>query len=95
MPIKKAKQCKDKKGRTLAIGDEVIVRGKVIDLPMDLEEGGRAIVIVQWHGAIPLSSLVESKELEKAAKKKVTVENNKKPSKHRESDGAPPPPEYG
>jgi hypothetical protein len=69
--IKKATECKDKHGRILKIGDEIIVRGKITDMPMDLEEDGKAIVKVTWLGAIPLSNLVESKELEKSIAKLV------------------------
>lgn len=83
--IKSATQCKDKHGRTLEIGDEIIVRGKIVAMPMDLEDGGKAIVKVTWHGAIPLNNLVESKELEKSVAKLV-----KKPAK-RKRDNTPAP----
>jgi hypothetical protein len=78
MPIKRATECKDKHGRTLKVGDEVIVRGKVTALPMDLEDGGKAIASVAWRGAIPLSNLVESGELEKSVLKLVKTPARKR-----------------
>lgn len=59
---------KDKNGDEVAVGDEIVVRGKVAAIPMDLQdESGNAILQVQWQEEeVPLLDYVQSKRVEKA-----------------------------
>ncbi|MGA9774015.1 MAG: hypothetical protein WBV94_33600 [Blastocatellia bacterium] len=56
----------DKNGNQLNIGDEVIVRGKIVAIPMDLKDGGKALLQVNWEGQVPLIDYVQSVYVEKA-----------------------------
>ena len=62
----------DKDGKELKVGDEIVVRGKITAIPMDLEDEGKAILQVKWEGQVPLLDYVQSKEVEKADAKSDT-----------------------
>jgi hypothetical protein len=55
----------DKHGKELKIGDEVFIRGKIMAMPMDLEDEGKGILQVTWESGAPLLDYVESKVVEK------------------------------
>ena len=56
----------DKHGAEINVGDEVVVRGKVVAVPMDLQDGGKAILQVSWYDQVPLLDFVQSASVEKA-----------------------------
>jgi hypothetical protein len=56
----------DKNGNEIKAGDEIIVRGSVIDVAMDLQDGGKGILQVQWGEQVPLLDFVQSSSVEKA-----------------------------
>jgi hypothetical protein len=56
----------DKNGNEIKAGDEIIVRGRVIDVAMDLQDGGKGILQVKWGEQVPLLDFVQSSSVEKA-----------------------------
>jgi hypothetical protein len=57
----------DKNGKELQVGDEIIVRGKVIAAPMDLQEDGKGVLQIKWSSpGLPLLDYVLSQTVEKA-----------------------------
>lgn len=56
----------DKNGKELKVGDEIIVRGKIVAI-VDLEDEGKGLLQMKWDtAAIPLIDYAESKEVAKA-----------------------------
>lgn len=56
----------DKDGKELRVGDEVIVRGRIVAVPMDLQDNGKGILQVTWYGQVPVLDYVQANEIEKA-----------------------------
>lgn len=56
----------DKNGNEIKEGDEIIVRGRVKAIAMDLEDDGKGILQVTWSGEVPLLDFVQSVSIEKA-----------------------------
>jgi hypothetical protein len=56
----------DKKGIEIKEGDEIIVRGRVIAVVMDLADDGKGILQVRWDEDVPLLDFVHSLSIEKA-----------------------------
>jgi hypothetical protein len=56
----------DKNGNELNVGDEIIVRGKIVAIPMDLDDNGKGILQVRWESSeVPLIDYVQSASIEK------------------------------
>jgi hypothetical protein len=55
----------DKNGVELQVGDEIVVRGKIVAIPLDLEDNGKAILQVNWDEQVPLIDYVQSVSVEK------------------------------
>jgi hypothetical protein len=59
----------DKNGKELEVGDEIIVRGKVMAIPMKLEEGGLSILHIKWESeSMPMLDYIKSNQVEKVKK---------------------------
>lgn len=57
----------DKNGKELKVGDEIIVRGKIIATPMDFKEDGKGVLQIQWSSSdLPLLDYVLSHSIQKA-----------------------------
>jgi hypothetical protein len=56
----------DKHGAELKVGDEIVIRGKIVEIPLDLKDEGKAILQVRWEGQVPLVDFVQSVYVEKA-----------------------------
>ena len=56
----------DKNGNAIKVSDEIVVRGKITAVAMDLQDGN-AIIQVKWQEEeVPLLDYVQSKRVEKA-----------------------------
>lgn len=56
----------DKNGEELRVDDEIVVRGRVVAIAMDLEDSGKGILQVRWDNEVPLIDFVQSVSVEKA-----------------------------
>lgn len=56
----------DKNGKELQVGDEIIVRGKIMAFPMNLQEEGKGILHIKWNSdRMPMLDYIISTEVEK------------------------------
>jgi len=61
------KMVTDKNGKELKVGDEITVRGRIMETPMDLEGDGKGVLRVKWDSEdVPLLDYVISKSVQKA-----------------------------
>ena len=57
----------DKNGKELNVGDQIIVRGRIVAKPMDLEEEGKGVLQIRWDSqSLGLLDFVLSQTVEKA-----------------------------
>lgn len=57
---------KDKNGKELNVGDEVIIRGKVAGFPIDHKIAGKSLLQVDWASGSPFIAFIDSEVVEKA-----------------------------